>query len=193
MTATPAEIAAWRASGDPYKLIAAAMAEWAAMQRPGTPLPGDDSFRVVDPCPRTSKRARTFLVTQGILEADDGRHVVAFIGTRPVGSPAAGRDTTQDRAVPPSPLACQPAARTSTRCAGWLGRVDRNGRGSTRLPLAPVAEGLEGGGRASTRVRPVAAPQSPNRNKEALVTSDPEPDDATKDDGEINPDEWGEI
>jgi hypothetical protein len=152
MTAAPAEIAAWRASGDPYKLIAAAMAEWAAMQRPGTPLLGDDSFRVVDAHPSTFKRARTFLVTQGVLEAGDGPHVVAFISTRPVGSPAAGRDTTQDRAVPPSPLACQPAARASSRRAGWLGRADRDGRGSTRLRLAPVARASHPQGTAAGRV-----------------------------------------
>lgn len=156
MTATPAEITAWRASGDPCKLIAAAMAEWAVMQWPGTPLLGDDSFRVVAARPSTFKRARTFVMTQGVLEVGDGPHVVAFTGTRPAGSPAAGRDTTQGRAVPPSPLACQLAARTSTRCAGWLGRADRDERGSTRLRLAPVAVRLAStmhGGRTRKRAR----------------------------------------
>lgn len=84
--------------------------------------------------------------------------IVAFIGARLAGSPAAGRDTTQGWAVPPSPLACQPAARASSRCAGWLGRADRDGRGKTRLRLAPVAVGLASTRRGRALTRACARP-----------------------------------
>jgi hypothetical protein len=80
MKATDDQVRAWRGTGYAYKLIAAAMAEWAADKERGTVLPDDDFFGIAA-SPNTYKRARTFLVTQGVLEANDGPHYVALPST----------------------------------------------------------------------------------------------------------------
>jgi hypothetical protein len=62
------QIRAWEGSGHPRKLIAAAVAERAAGKERRTVLP-DDGFSGIEASGRTCKRARTFLVAQGLLEA----------------------------------------------------------------------------------------------------------------------------
>jgi len=73
---TDTQIREWKATGYPYKLIAAAIAEWAADQERGTVLP-DDQFWGVEASPSTFKRAKRLLVTQGVLESNDGPFYVA--------------------------------------------------------------------------------------------------------------------
>lgn len=80
MKATDAQVASWRGSGKSYQKIAAEIAEWASAQERGTVLPGNDVFgrKVgVEASPSTYKRAKQFLVTHGVLEANDGPFYVA--------------------------------------------------------------------------------------------------------------------
>jgi len=65
MKATGGQVRAWRGTGYPCKLIAAAMAEWADGKERGIVLP-DDGFFGIAASPSTCKRAGTFLVTQGV-------------------------------------------------------------------------------------------------------------------------------
>lgn len=77
---TEAQIRGWKYTGHPYKLIAAEMAEWAAGKERGTALPENDQFGRdlnATPSPSTYVRAKRFLVTQGVLETNDGPHYVA--------------------------------------------------------------------------------------------------------------------
>jgi hypothetical protein len=77
---TDAQISSWRATGHPYKLIAAEIATWARVKERGTALPDNSEFgRDLDVTvsPKTYRRAKTFLVAQGVLEASDGPHYVA--------------------------------------------------------------------------------------------------------------------
>jgi hypothetical protein len=73
---TEDQIRAWKGSGHPYKLIAAAVTEWAAGRERGTVLPDDDFFGI-EASRRTYQRARVFLAAQGVLEASGGPHYVA--------------------------------------------------------------------------------------------------------------------
>ena len=73
-------IAQWRGTGHPYKLAAAEMAEWALTQERGTALPDGDFFAGDLPIVTsgsTWKRARTLLVTAGVLRLDGGAYQVA--------------------------------------------------------------------------------------------------------------------
>jgi hypothetical protein len=74
---TPEQVRAWRGSGHPYKLIAAAIAEWAADKELGTILP-DNEFFGIEASERTYRRAKTFLVTQGVLSTNHGLFQVAL-------------------------------------------------------------------------------------------------------------------
>jgi hypothetical protein len=89
--ATEDQIRAWKGSGHPYKLIAAAVAEWAAGKERGTVLP-DDGFFGIEASGRTYQRARVFLAAQGVLEASGGPHYVA-LSARP--GPSLGRSITR--------------------------------------------------------------------------------------------------
>jgi hypothetical protein len=75
-----AQLRSWRATGYPYKLIAAEMAEWATGKERGSVLPADDEFgrdldRVVGP--RPFLRAKHLLERHGVLASDDGPFYVA--------------------------------------------------------------------------------------------------------------------
>lgn len=70
---TSSQIAEWRGTRSPYKVVAAQIAEWALKQDRGTELPGNDFFAgdldiVVSRS--TWQRARTFLKTVGVLQGD---------------------------------------------------------------------------------------------------------------------------
>jgi len=81
MTATTnvsnTQLREWKATNHPYKLIAAAVAEWAASQERGTALPDDEYFRI-EASPSTYKRAKKLLQTHGVLEVRDGPFYVAL-------------------------------------------------------------------------------------------------------------------
>ncbi|MCW2930960.1 MAG: hypothetical protein JWM19_1922 [Actinomycetia bacterium] len=79
---TLGQVSSWRATGYPYKLIAAAIAEWAAGKERGTVLPDDEFFRI-EASASTYKRAKRFLATQGVLETSDGPFQVALQDSRP--------------------------------------------------------------------------------------------------------------
>jgi len=65
------QVGAWRATGHPYKLIAAAITEWAVGKERGTVLPDNKAFRI-DASATTYGRAKRFLVVQGVLNTNDG-------------------------------------------------------------------------------------------------------------------------
>ncbi len=70
---TDAHVAQWRATGYPYKVIAAEIAKWALGQPRGAFLPDDDQFAGdLDfvASASTWKRAKVFLRTVGVLEGD---------------------------------------------------------------------------------------------------------------------------
>jgi hypothetical protein len=78
--ATDAQVASWRGSGKTYQKIAAGIAEWARAQERGSVLPDNEvSGRKADveASPSTYRRAKQFLVTHGVLEANDGPFYVA--------------------------------------------------------------------------------------------------------------------
>jgi hypothetical protein len=83
-------IAEWRNTGHPYKVVAAAMAEWALKQDFGTELP-DNAFFAGDFEITVSRgawqRAKVFLRAVGVLYMNDGPYRVAYIPPGPV-SPA---------------------------------------------------------------------------------------------------------
>lgn len=69
------QIAEWRGTNPPYKVIAAAIAEWAIRQDRGTPVPGNDHFAGdldIVASASTWKRAKTFLAAVGVLNSNDG-------------------------------------------------------------------------------------------------------------------------
>jgi hypothetical protein len=70
---TDDQIAEWRHTRYPYKVIAAAIAEWALEQPRGAFLPDNDQFaRNLDfvASASTWKRAKVFLRTLGVLDGD---------------------------------------------------------------------------------------------------------------------------
>jgi len=73
---TAQQLTEWRATNYPYKMIAAAIAEWAANQERGTVLPDNEFFRI-EASPTTYKRAKKFLETHGVLAVGDGPFFVA--------------------------------------------------------------------------------------------------------------------
>jgi hypothetical protein len=80
MKATQEQLTSWRGSGRQYQVIAAAIAEWAASQERGTVLPDNQLFGrrlALEPSDATFHRAKRFLATQGVLEANDGPYYVA--------------------------------------------------------------------------------------------------------------------
>ena len=95
---TPGQVRSWRDTGHPYKLIAAAIAEWAADKERGTVLPDDQFFRI-EASASTYKRAKRFLVTQGVLETSDGPFQVAIQDSCPAVSPVAGQGAMRPRTV----------------------------------------------------------------------------------------------
>lgn len=77
---TPAQIAEWRRTRYPYKLVAAEMADWARFQERGTALPGNEFFAGdlgFVASKSTWVRARTFLATTGVLAPIGGPYTVA--------------------------------------------------------------------------------------------------------------------
>ena len=73
-------IAEWRSSPHPYKMIAAAMAEWALKHEAGVELPDDDNFAVNLPIvasDATWRRAKLLLVTLGVLRLGGDVYLVA--------------------------------------------------------------------------------------------------------------------
>jgi hypothetical protein len=80
VSADGAQVASWRGSGKTYQKIAAEIAEWASAQERGSVLPDNQVFgrkAGVEASPSTYKRAKQFLVTHGVLEANDGPFYVA--------------------------------------------------------------------------------------------------------------------
>jgi hypothetical protein len=80
VNATDAQVTSWRGSGKAYQKIAAEIAEWARGQERGSVLPDNEVFgrkADVEASPSTYKRAKQFLVTHGVLEANDGPFYVA--------------------------------------------------------------------------------------------------------------------
>ncbi len=80
-----AKIRAWKASGKQYQAAAAAIAQWAAANPPGTPLPPDYKLTAeLDPrpSPAVTRRAKQFLQRNGILTARDGTCVARRSGCR---------------------------------------------------------------------------------------------------------------
>lgn len=79
MNATDAQVTSWRGSGKTYQRIAAEIAEWARAQERGSVLPGNEVFgrkADVEASPSTYRRAKQFLVSHGVLEANDGSFYV---------------------------------------------------------------------------------------------------------------------
>lgn len=75
-----AQVAEWRATNHPYKVIAATMAEWALNQDRGTPLPENSFFAGDLPIVASAsvwKRARQFLEAIGVLYRNDGPYLVS--------------------------------------------------------------------------------------------------------------------
>jgi hypothetical protein len=79
MTATDVQLRSWLGSGKQYQVIAATIAKWATGKERGTALPDNDEIgRHLDfvASPHTYRRAKVFLVTQGVL-AHEGAYQVA--------------------------------------------------------------------------------------------------------------------
>lgn len=73
------QVAEWRRTGHPYKVVAAEIAEWTLKQERGTVLPGDEFFAGDLPIvasTSTWKRAKTLLVTTGVIRATDRAYQV---------------------------------------------------------------------------------------------------------------------
>ncbi len=82
---TAAQLSSWRATGHPYKVIAAEIATWAADQERGTVLPVNHVFGRnlgIEASGSTFTRAKRLLVTHGVLSTNDGPYQVAL---RPYG------------------------------------------------------------------------------------------------------------
>ena len=74
------QIAEWRQTRHPYKIVAAEIAEWARKQDRGTPLPGNDFFAGdldIVASAATWKRAKAFLAAVGVLCSNDGPYLVS--------------------------------------------------------------------------------------------------------------------
>jgi hypothetical protein len=77
---TDAQVAAWRASGKTYQVIAAEIAVWARGKERGTVLPDDQVFGRqldIDTSPSTYRRAKMLLAAEGVLSTSDGPFQVA--------------------------------------------------------------------------------------------------------------------
>lgn len=75
-----AQIAEWRATNHPYKVIAAEIAEWALKQDRGTLLPDNAHFAgdlPIGASDSTWKRAKAFLAAVGVLYLNDGPYRVS--------------------------------------------------------------------------------------------------------------------
>jgi hypothetical protein len=75
-----AQIAEWRHTNYPYKVIAAQMAEWALQQDRGTELPANDFFAgdlATVASASVWKRAKAFLEAVGVLYRNDGPYLVS--------------------------------------------------------------------------------------------------------------------
>jgi hypothetical protein len=75
-----AQIAEWRHTGHPYKVVAAQIAEWALKHDRGTALPGNDFFAGdlgIVASASTWKRAKAFLAAVGVLYSNDGPYLVS--------------------------------------------------------------------------------------------------------------------
>jgi hypothetical protein len=75
-----AQIAQWRNTNHPYKVVAAQIAQWARGQDRGTELPGNDFFAGdldIVASASTWKRAKTFLAAVGVLYTNDGPYLVS--------------------------------------------------------------------------------------------------------------------
>jgi hypothetical protein len=75
-----AQIADWRATNYPYKVVAAEIAAWARGQDRGTELPGNDFFAgdlEIAVSRSTWQRAKTFLAAVGVLYLNDGPYRVS--------------------------------------------------------------------------------------------------------------------
>jgi hypothetical protein len=74
------QIAEWRNTGHPYKVIAAAMAEWALTQERGTLLPDNGFFAGDLPIVASAsvwKRSKAFLEAVGVLYRNEGPYLVS--------------------------------------------------------------------------------------------------------------------
>jgi hypothetical protein len=74
------QIAEWRHTGHPYKVVAAEIAKWAREQDRGTLVPGNDFFAGdlgIVASASTWKRVKVFLETAGVLYRGDGPYQVA--------------------------------------------------------------------------------------------------------------------
>jgi hypothetical protein len=75
-----AQIAEWRHTGHPYKVIAAQIAEWALKQERGTPVPDNDYFagdlRIMA-SKSTWTRAKALLADVALIYSNDGPYQVA--------------------------------------------------------------------------------------------------------------------
>jgi hypothetical protein len=75
-----AQIAEWRATGYPYKVIAARMAEWARDQDRRTVVPPNEFFAPglgITATAKTWKRARDLLAAIGVFYVNDGPYQVS--------------------------------------------------------------------------------------------------------------------
>lgn len=75
-----AQIAEWRGTNHPYKVVAAQIAEWVLKQPRGTELPGNDFFAGdldIVASASTWKRAKALLAAIGVIYANDGPYLVA--------------------------------------------------------------------------------------------------------------------
>jgi hypothetical protein len=77
---TDSQIAEWRHTGHPYKVIAAEIATWALEQDRGTIVPGNETFAGDLPIvasDSTWKHAKSFLEGIGVLYRNDGPYLVS--------------------------------------------------------------------------------------------------------------------
>jgi hypothetical protein len=75
-----AQIAEWRGTGHPYKVIAAQIAEWALKEGRGTELPDNEFFAGdldIVASAKTWRTAKQFLAAIGVLYRNDGPWQVA--------------------------------------------------------------------------------------------------------------------
>jgi hypothetical protein len=91
---TDAKLAALRTSNRMYERAASVIAAWARDKERGTVLPSNSVFQKTlaeltgdEPSPSVWKRAKNYLVTQGVLSTNDGPFQVALQDSRPVVSP----------------------------------------------------------------------------------------------------------
>jgi hypothetical protein len=74
------QIAEWRNTGHPYKVIAAQIAAWALEQGRGTELPENGFFAgdvAIVASATTWNRAKKFLAAVGVLYQNDGPYLVS--------------------------------------------------------------------------------------------------------------------